>query len=582
MSSLKDLASLIMVPSLVKDGRLDTVKPLGNSIIHPDATGNNDGTDGSTPAEGNFTFSRGSNLAATRVDVNGLIEKGRENLLTNSNQFDTSWNLTAASTITSGQEGYDGSNNAWLLNDSGQSPSYAVYKNFTTSGVKTLSIYAKAASTSELEIDFFDSSNRYLRVELSDGSIHDSQNLIDYNVESVGNGWYRCSLTANTTSTSYVRFGCNGAGSIYVQDSQVESSMVATDYIETGASTAQSGILEDLPRLDYSGGASCPALLLEPQRSNLITQSEYLSSLSKVSVGTASSPVTTANYALAPDGTMTATRVVFDLNGGTTSQDRSILRQSIPVGSDYFFSIYVKSTNGTEQKVIWHDGGEYETQTATSEWKRITYDGRSGIVFGGIALNTSTGADTSDILVWGFQVETGSYPTSYIPTMGSAVTRNHDVCKITGANATDIVNKPSMTLFAEWTTDTSNPNTKIMSIMRDNDGSYYSNFIAFTERGDLGAAIEVRSGGYLQAFLSSSPLTNGNHKAAVVMAENNVKLFVDGTLVSTATTAVIPNDLDEIYLAGYPDTTSRYGTKKSFLYFPTALTDSECIALTTI
>ena len=31
-------------------------------------------------SSGDFTFSRGSNLAATRVDVNGLIEKGRENL----------------------------------------------------------------------------------------------------------------------------------------------------------------------------------------------------------------------------------------------------------------------------------------------------------------------------------------------------------------------------------------------------------------------------------------------------------------------------------------------------------------------
>ena len=114
MSSLKDLASLIMVPSLVKDGRLDTVKPLGNSIIHPDATGNNDGTDGSTPAEGNFTFSRGSNLAATRVDVNGLIEKGRENLLLQSNQFDTTWSKNNT-TLTSGQSGYDGSSDAWKL-----------------------------------------------------------------------------------------------------------------------------------------------------------------------------------------------------------------------------------------------------------------------------------------------------------------------------------------------------------------------------------------------------------------------------------------------------------------------------------
>ena len=105
MSSLKDLASLIMIPSLYKDGRLDTVKPLGNSIIHPDATGNNDGTDGTTPAEGNFTFSRGSNLAATRVDVNGLIEKGRENLLLQSNQFDTTWQLTTNTSVTGGQEG---------------------------------------------------------------------------------------------------------------------------------------------------------------------------------------------------------------------------------------------------------------------------------------------------------------------------------------------------------------------------------------------------------------------------------------------------------------------------------------------
>ena len=42
-------------------------------------------------SNGDFTFSRGSNLAATRVDVNGLIEKGRENLLLQSNQFDTTW-----------------------------------------------------------------------------------------------------------------------------------------------------------------------------------------------------------------------------------------------------------------------------------------------------------------------------------------------------------------------------------------------------------------------------------------------------------------------------------------------------------
>ncbi len=64
-----------------------------------------------------FTFTRGSNLAATRVSANGLIEKGRENLLLQSNQFDTTWNnnLGASGTIVNNQSGYDGSNDAWLL-----------------------------------------------------------------------------------------------------------------------------------------------------------------------------------------------------------------------------------------------------------------------------------------------------------------------------------------------------------------------------------------------------------------------------------------------------------------------------------
>jgi hypothetical protein len=61
--SLFDDASLVMIPSAYKDGKLYSIKP----------------TDGS----GDFTFTRGSNLAATRVDVNGLIEKGRENLFCN-------------------------------------------------------------------------------------------------------------------------------------------------------------------------------------------------------------------------------------------------------------------------------------------------------------------------------------------------------------------------------------------------------------------------------------------------------------------------------------------------------------------
>ena len=49
-----------------------------------------------------FTFSRGSNLAATRIGKTGLIEKGRENLLLQSNSFDT-WSFTSGSSVTANQ-----------------------------------------------------------------------------------------------------------------------------------------------------------------------------------------------------------------------------------------------------------------------------------------------------------------------------------------------------------------------------------------------------------------------------------------------------------------------------------------------
>ena len=101
--SFFDDASLAFLPSGAagKDGKAYSIKP----------------TDGT----GDFTFSRGSNLSATRIGSDGLIEKGRENLLKQSNAFSTSpWTDVTAS-VTSGQSGYDGSSDAWLLEKSGAS-----------------------------------------------------------------------------------------------------------------------------------------------------------------------------------------------------------------------------------------------------------------------------------------------------------------------------------------------------------------------------------------------------------------------------------------------------------------------------
>ena len=92
-------------------------------------------------------------------------------------------------------------------------------------------------------------------------------------------------------------------------------------------------------------------------------------------------------------------------------------------------------------------------------------------------------------------------------------------------------------------------------------------------------------GGALQWNISSSSNFDVTqfHKVAVSYKENDITLYVDGQIQGTDTSAVMApantfNVLD--FRAGL--TTHRYGEVKQVLYFPTALSDDECIELTTI
>jgi len=591
MSSLKDLASLIMVPSLVKDGRLDTVKPLGNGIIHPDATGNNDGTDGSTPAKGNFTFSRGSNLAATRVDVNGLIEKGRENLLTYSNDFSNgSWTKFNAS-VTSGQSGYDGSNDAWLLNITTASNS-SLYRSISMSGVYTTSVYAKANSVGYLGIRDYTLSGAGNWFNLSNGTIASTtSDCIDAKIESVGNGWYRCSITQNRNATGYTQIGASdnpsttsgSSGNILIQSAQVEQGLVATPYIETGASTAQGGILEDLPRLDYSGGASCPSLLLEPQRSNIVPNSEYLGDWSLTN-GTL-----TSNATISPQGIQNAGRVVFNNTG--LDLKRTV---TVTAGTTYTFSFYIKKESGAGLQGRFYDNSnganieyyDFTSQISGTAWSRITrtFTTPAGCTQMQIWLLAASSSIVTASF-WGAQLEVGSYPTSYIPTMGSAVTRSSDIC----INSS-LTTSTDFTIFFE---------AKDFCLINGGTTTAYADvqfvFGASGNPYDGGGSYHIYANSLY--YFNGSAATNfgvifnnqTDSKFALVKRGNQGIIYANGvkktqgTLPSGADAKVI--NWDTIYLTsslqdGQGDV---FGSKyQQLLKFDTALTDSECIALTTI
>lgn len=579
MSLYKD-ASLVMLPSAYKDGKLYSIRP----------------TDG----DGDFTFSRGSNLAATRVDVNGLIEKGRENLLLQSNQFDTTWTTSAAS-VTSGQSGYDGSNDAWLL--TATNTFNRVQQSIGISGVKRFSVYAKANTNDYLLLGSFEGAHFYATFNLATGAV-DSNNInaISASIEDVGNGWYRCSATWVNTTTQ-VRIGTQDAsgqgawasttsGNIYIQDAQLEQGLVATDYIETGTSAAQSGILEDMPRLDYSG--SCPSLLLEPQRTNVVPNSEYFNSSSGWTLYDAD---VIQNAISSPDGLTNASKVLRDSTSYGSLFVYNATGYSVTNGTTYMMSAFVKEGSGVNNFDFNFDhsgSGGYPIGTGGSSrwsfnngltkeaggdyagyedygngWYRIWVKGvasADGVCQYGFKGAAGTPLN-SYFHIYGVQFEQGSYPTSYIPTYGTSQTRSLDVPSLASLQSNDIFGSTQGTALVEF------------SPLQDGYMfDYHINSVKYIRLYYNASSEELRvrdtiASQWYNTYLSLPE--EQNSKVLLRWDNTTLTAFVNGSKAATDYTLTETIAID--YLEDL-----KTNKVKQISFFPTALTDSECIALTTL
>ena len=147
-------------------------------------------------------------------------------MLLQSNQFDTTWTTSSAS-VTSGQGGYDGSTDAWLLEATGTS-STRVQQTISTDSVQTISVYAKKGTSDYFQIRLTGASTAFAFFDLANGTLGTLSNQVDASITSVGSGWYRCSLTrvgAATSARIYVTgnntTSVTSVDNIYIQDAQL-------------------------------------------------------------------------------------------------------------------------------------------------------------------------------------------------------------------------------------------------------------------------------------------------------------------------------------------------------------------------
>jgi hypothetical protein len=553
-------ASLVLIPEGYKTGVLYGQRPL--------------------TSDSQLDFTRASN--ATRVNSSGLIEKVRTNLLTYSNTFSNGAWTKILSTVTGGQDGYDGTNNAWLLqitDPSGRLEGFPFLSNLVT-----LSVYAKAGTTNVLTLTQLNS-NSYITCDLSNGTFTGQGGDVVYrDIESVGSGWYRIQLASRGTTLTGIKITPVGiAGdNVYIQDVQLEYGDIATDYIETTTSavstfagiTVNGTSAPNIPRLDYTD-STCPKLLLEPQRTNLALYSEDFSNAAwtKAAVGGGTAPVVTKNYTTAPDGYSSADRIQFNPSASGASYIYNTA--SLSFSTYGAFTIYAKSLTEDVQTIIIKFGAYNQTYSVGPEWQRLTYlnfgAGTGNFIIGN---GTSIGGSiySSDVALWGAQAEDATYPTSYIPTYEAAVTRVADSALKTGIAS--LIGQTEGTIFCE--VDLTSRSTFSYFAIATN--LYSTN--AYIGIGITASAFsfEVVNSGVQVAYNFPNSST-GTFKLAFAYKANDFVAYVNGVQVHSDTSGTVPA-CSQLGLNAY-NTAASWNYNQALL-FKTRLTNAQLAELTTL
>jgi len=376
------------------------------------------------------------------------------------------------------------------------------------------------------------------------------------------------------------------------------------------------------PRLEYDASGNPLGLLIEEARTNLLAYSEgFTSGWSDIFC------FTTANAIASPDGAVSGAKLQEDSSGvngprffpnnnavltanqaqtlscffkaGTSAYAYLTIRHSqgnvaavefdLTSGTVNSTTVFGNMTlNGSDITSVgngWYKCSVTATSSAstTSGFYLLAMTDGSGVTSAGYPNYALTG---KNIYAWGAQLEEGAFPTSYIPTSGSTVTRAVDSAVATLSDFYYRQKHGSMVVeFTSKYDESAALYKRVYEI--GNTGTSVNRILLFAKTDVTRLTSQVRdndSPQYSETLTSSLPNGTGVYsKAAMAWEINNAHAAFDGNVVGSVDTDVSltqTRDTLGIMRSTTGTTATLTGHIKSIQYYPLRVADAKLETLT--
>jgi hypothetical protein len=577
-----------------KTGAINQYRGLGNQLW--DLAGNRPSLD--LPFADNKSLvdaTTGANLVdftrqsrATYVDGDGVIRTATTNLLLRSEEFDNAaWSKSNATITANTIVSPDGTVSADTFTGDAGTSIKRIRQNVTTTalGPWTYSVWLKVDNAASALVALFDSSvggvnNVRTMLTFSTGAVSTAvaggtATGASASVTPFGNGWYRVSITGTfvTALTSvWAEVWLDGfvstasTTSFYIWGAQLEQSTTVGEYIPTTST------INSAPRFDHDPitGESL-GLLVEEARINEV-RSSSLTGGATGTPGTYPTGLSTNNIAtgltlqIAALGTDAGVAYVDIRVSGTTTNANGFSISLQPAadavassGQTWTGSCYCSLVAGSYSNItaprlrilertavggyLTEGSGVAITATGTSILQaratvtRTIANALTARAQLGFVVNIASGVAVDFTFRFAApQLELGAFPTSYIPTTGTAATRAADVASISGSNFSSWYRQDEGTVFAE-----ASPKSGA-AFLGFNDGTT-SNRIRLAHTGTTAASAVNVTGGALQFSDTSGAASfpvNTQGKAALAMKASDFALVGNTSSVVTSTGLMPP------------------------------------------